>query len=347
MENSAKRRNVRRPQKAATSISMQTIGKTSALTDARAAHPAPEQPAVSVIVPCYNGGRFLDGLMASLAGQTFRDFEIIIVNDGSDDEETLRKLAALDGRARVIHQDNRGPSAARNVGIGAARADILFILDCDDTIEPTFLAETVPLLRAAPPEFGMVVTHLRLVGAETGTVRRYFNRFDLLFTNTLSVGLVLRKRCCLAVGGYDESMREGYEDWDFSLRLVGAGFRGIEVPKPLYVYVIADETQASRSSGVDKKLLYGKLWRQIRERHAASYRPLAMLKLWWETRDGTGRVPLWKGMAACALALLLPDAWFNRLIAHLHRGHRADKPSPPVAGPPAGSGWSRNAILSG
>jgi glycosyltransferase involved in cell wall biosynthesis len=297
-------------------------------------HPQ-SNPAVSVIVPCFNGGRFLDTLMASLARQTFRDFEIVIVDDGSTDAETPRKLALLRDRARVIHQDNRGPSAARNTGARAARADILFMLDCDDTIEPTFLAESVEALRAAPAEVGMVVTHLRLVGAETGVVSRYFNRFDLLFTNTLSAGLVLRKNVWRAVGGYDESMRDGYEDWDFSLRLAGAGYLGIEVPKPLYIYHIGDEMGPSRSSGVDKKRLYGTLWRQIRNKHAESYRPMAMLRLWWQSRGVRSRVPLWKGLAAYILALVLPDPLFNQLIAHLHRGHRADAPSP-AHGAPAG-----------
>ncbi len=285
------------------------------------------RPAASVVVPCFNGGRFLDALMTSLARQSFRDFEIVIVDDGSTDGETPRKLASLRDRVRVIHQENRGPSAARNTGARAARADILFMLDCDDTIEANFLAETVPLLQDAALDVGMVFTHLRLIGAETGVVSRYFNRFDLLFTNTLSSGLILRKDAWRAVGGYDESMRDGYEDWDFSLRLSSAGYRGIEVPKPLYVYHIGDDARPSRSSGVDKKRLYGELWRHIRGKHAESFRPLAMLQLWRESREGRGKVPLWKGFAAYGLALLLPDALFNQLIARVHRGQRADTPN--------------------
>jgi glycosyltransferase involved in cell wall biosynthesis len=283
-------------------------------------------PAVSVVVPCYNGGRFLDGLMVSLARQTFRDFEVVIVDDGSTDPQTLSKLAAIGDRARVVHQDNRGPSAARNAGVRAARADILFMLDCDDTIEPSFLAETVAVLRAALPDVGMVFTDLRLAGAEVGIVPRYFNRFDLLFTNTLSSGLVLRKDVCLAVGGYDETMREGYEDWDFSLRLAAAGYRGIEVEKPLYVYRIAGEAEGSRSGGVEHGRLYGRLWRAIRRKHAALYRPGTMLRLWRESANG--HVPLWKGLVAYGLALALPDALFNALIARLHWRHHADKANP-------------------
>jgi glycosyltransferase involved in cell wall biosynthesis len=312
---------------------MGPAGMAPDTTKAGPSGPTQHHPVVSVIVPCFNGGRFIDGLMASLARQAFRDFEIIIVDDGSTDGETPRKLAAVRDRARVIHQDNRGPSAARNTGARAARADILFMLDCDDTIEPGFLAETVPLLSAAPAHIGMVVTHLKLVGAETGIVSRYFNRFDLLFTNTLSAGLILRKDAWRVVGGYDETMRDGYEDWDFSLRLANAGYQAIEVPKPLYIYHIGDEAGPSRSSGVDKKLLYGKLWRHIRNKHAQDYRPLTMFQLWRQSRGGRSKVPLWKGLAAYGLALLLPDAIFNQLIARMHRGHRADTPNPAFSGP--------------
>jgi glycosyltransferase involved in cell wall biosynthesis len=296
------------------------------------------RPAVSVVVPCYNGGRFLDALMRSLTRQTYRDFEIVIVDDGSRDPATLHKLSALGGAARVIRQDNAGPSAARNAGVRAARADVLFMLDCDDTIEPSFLAETVPLLQASPADVGMVFSDIRLSGAESGISTRYFNRFDLLFTNTLSSGLVMRRCAFDAAGGYDEAMRDGYEDWDFSLRLARAGFRGVRLAKPLYIYQIASAAAPSRSTEIDSKRLYAALWRNIRERHAESYKVPAMLRQWRESRNGTGRVPLWKGIAAYLLALVLPDAVFNLMIAHLHRGARADRPDvAPGRGAPAAS----------
>ena len=296
------------------------------------------RPAVSVVVPCYNGGRVRDALMRSLTRQTYRDFEIVIVDDGSRDPATLHKLSALGGAARVIRQDNAGPSAARNAGVRAARADVLFMLDCDDTIEPSFLAETVPLLQASPADVGMVFSDIRLSGAESGISTRYFNRFDLLFTNTLSSGLVMRRRAFDAAGGYDEAMRDGYEDWDFSLRLARAGYRGVRLAKPLYIYQIASAAAPSRSTEIDSKRLYAALWRNIRERHAESYKVPAMLRQWRESRNGTGRVPLWKGIAAYLLALVLPDAVFNLMIAHLHRGARADRPDvAPGRGAPAAS----------
>ncbi len=299
------------------------------ITSATTIVPVSSAPAVSIVVPCFNGGRFLDGLLASLARQTFRDFEVVIVDDGSTDELTLRKLAALQDtlrnslpdRVRVIRQANRGASAARNTGAREARADLLFMLDCDDTIEPSFLAEVVSALRAAPPDVGVAVAHMRLIGAETGVARRYFNRFDLLFTNTMSPGIVVRKDSWRTAGGYDETMRDGYEDWDFSLRLVEAGFRAIEIAKPLYIYHVAgDDARHSLSSGVHARRLYAKLWRQIRSRHAQSYGPIAIARLWWSRRhDRGGRVALWKGLAGYFAALMLPDTVFNQLFATLQR----------------------------
>lgn len=281
---------------------------------------AKASPAVTIVVPCFNGGHFLDGLMASLAQQTFRDFEVIVVDDGSTDELTARKLAALQNQLRIIRQPNRGAAAARNTGAREARADILFMLDCDDTIEPSFLAETVVALHKAPCDVGMVVTHNRLVGAESGVVKLSFNRFDLLFTNVLAPGLIVRKVSWRAAGGYDETMRDGYEDWEFSLRLTRAGFRGIVIPKPLYLYhVVGEDVISSLSSNVHTKRLYANLWRQIRSRHSQTYRLSTILRLWWVTRDGSGRIPLWKGLAGYTMALTLPDGAFNHLFRRFQR----------------------------
>jgi hypothetical protein len=282
------------------------------------ARPRDPRPAVSVIVPCYNGARFLDGLMASLDAQTFRDFEIVIVDDGSNDDVTPRKLASLKDRARVIRQDNRGLSATRNAGIRAARADLVLPIDCDDRIEPPFLAEAVALMRSAPAEVAIVFSHVRLTGEANGLVGRHFNHFDVLFANTLPSGMLLRKSCWETVDGYDEAMREGYEDWEFNLRLASRGYRGIEIPKPYYVYAVShDGMLLGRSS-----LIHGRLWRTIRRKHAELYRPAAMLRRWRATRDGNGQVSLGRAATAYLLAMLLPDAWYSRVVGTLRRRRR-------------------------
>jgi glycosyltransferase involved in cell wall biosynthesis len=295
-------------------------------------------PAVSIVVPCYNGGRFIDQLLQSLAQQTFRDFETIIVNDGSTDEATRAKLASLDPSIRVINQENRGLSGARNAGIAAAKSDFVLVLDCDDEIEPGYLAETVPVLREAPPDVAMVFTHARLGGSASGTGRRYFNPFVLLFANPLPSCVLLRKPYWQGVGGYDERMREGYEDWEFYMRLALAGFRGIEIPKPLYVYNISPNGMLLNTA----TRVHGKLWRYIRGKHAEAYRLPAILRLWWATRREKKHVTLAKALTAYALAILLPDSWFNSLFVTMRRWNLVKNPSvvPGLAGSDAPRGLS-------
>jgi glycosyltransferase involved in cell wall biosynthesis len=284
-------------------------------------------PAVSVVAPCYNGGPFIDQLLEALASQTFRDFEIIIVDDGSD-RATRAKLATLDPSVRVIHQTNQGPAAARNTGFRHARADLVLAIDCDDLIEPSYLAETVAALRAATPEVGFAVTYERKVGRRVGHVQSSFKLFDQLFTNRLSSCMLVRREAWQAVGGYDERMREGYEDWEFTVALGKAGYRCIVIPKTLFIYCTrGDGLMMSRSFR-----LHAELWRRMRVKHSELYRLPALLKLWWCTRSEPGWVSLPRALGLLGLATFLPDRWFSALVFSIRR-RRLPDPTP-VASPP-------------
>ena len=104
-------------------------------------------PKISIIMPVYNVEGYVEQSMQSLLDQTERDIEIIAVNDGSTDAslEVLRKLAASDGRIKVLDQENAGPSAARNAGIRAATAPIIAFLDADDFFKPQTCERIVEL----------------------------------------------------------------------------------------------------------------------------------------------------------------------------------------------------------
>jgi glycosyltransferase involved in cell wall biosynthesis len=269
------------------------------------------KPAVSVVVPCFNGGRYIDQLLACLARQTDQDFEIVIVDDGSTEQATRDKLASLDPAIRVVHQSNSGPSAARNTGFREAAAPLVLTLDCDDTIEPQTIELLRGLLKDAPPDVAVAFSDMRLQGASEAIIPRNFNAFDLLFSNTLPSCVMLRKSAWQAVGGYDtEAMRDGYEDWEFYLHLALAGFRGRGVPHPLYNYRVA-------SGGLlfsQHSQLHSDLWRRIRAKHHQAYKLPAILLQWWSTRDGSGRVTLLRALSQYAAARCLPDSWFNHVI---------------------------------
>jgi glycosyltransferase involved in cell wall biosynthesis len=276
-------------------------------------------PRVSIIVPCHNGGRFLDRLLASVAAQTFRDFEVIIVNNGSTEAATLDALDRLSGAARIVHQENRYLPGARNRGFREARAEFVLPLDCDDALEPSFLAETVPVLESAPVDVGFVFTHLRLTDTLAGILPRHLNLFDQLFLNQLPYCMLVRKLAWQKAGGYDETMRDGSEDWEFSIRLSEAGFRGVEVAKPLFVYSVRPDgmllSHATR--------MHGTIWGHIRSRHPDFYRPAALVQLWRETRGQPSRVSATTAAGLLLAAKLLPESWFNAVFFGLLTRTRA------------------------
>ena len=270
-------------------------------------------PRVSVVVPCHNGGRFLESLLASLATQTFRDFEIVVVDDGSTEPQTGDKLAALDPSVRVVRQEQRYMAGARNRGFAEARGELVVPLDCDDTLDPSYLAETVPLLEAAPPDVGFVFTHLRLTGELEGVVERHFNRFDQLLFNYLPYCMLVRRSAWEAAGGYDETLRDGSEDWEFSIRLMSAGYCGSELGKPLFTYAVSlGGMWMSRGAR-----MHGTIWRSIRARHAALYRFPALVALWRATRGEKPKLSVLSAAVLLGSARLLPEVWFNDLFYRL------------------------------
>ncbi|MBQ6527691.1 MAG: glycosyltransferase family 2 protein, partial [Clostridia bacterium] len=105
------------------------------------------QPLVSVIMPCYNDGKYIAESVASLSGQTYSNLELIIIDDGSDDPETV---AALDKIAfpklKVLHTNHVGPAGARNCGIAQAKGVYILPLDADDTIDPSYIAKAVAVM---------------------------------------------------------------------------------------------------------------------------------------------------------------------------------------------------------
>ncbi|MGE3150877.1 MAG: glycosyltransferase family 2 protein [Pseudorhodoplanes sp.] len=265
-------------------------------------------PAVSIVVPCYNGGRFIDGLIEALTRQTFQDFEVIIVDDGSNDE-TRDKLAGLDPSITVIHQANQGPGAARNTGFRHARADLVLAIDCDDRIEPTFLAETIQAIEAAGPRCAFAFSHEKKIGYREGVHRSYFKLFDQLFINRVPSCMLVRKSAWEDVGGYDEAFREGYEDWEITIAFGNAGYTGVAVPKLLFIYVNRnDGLMMSRSTH-----MHGILWGRIRRKYRHLYSLPSIIGLWWRDRSLPGQMSLPFALAVLTAVSFLPNAWFTTL----------------------------------
>jgi glycosyltransferase involved in cell wall biosynthesis len=175
-------------------------------------------PLVSIVIPAYNPTRFLLDAIASASAQTHSRTEIILVNDGSDQRESLVILeqAAL-SVGTYLEQSNQGPSAARNAAFQIARGDYVVPLDADDLLSPAYIATC---LAAVDSGHAFVYTDFQVFGTRQYDERPGdYNLYRLLDRNYLTYAALVRKQDWERAGGYDEAMRLGYEDWEFWLRL--------------------------------------------------------------------------------------------------------------------------------
>jgi glycosyltransferase involved in cell wall biosynthesis len=186
------------------------------------------KPTVSIIIPTYNRSRLLARAVKSVLNQTYQDFELIIVDDGSTDGTKEVVAGFNDVRIRYVrHEENRGEAAARNTGIKAAKCNYIAYQDSDDEWLPEKLARQMELLENAPPEVGVIYTgfwktenHRRTyipfswVSQKNGDIHK-----ELLKGNFIGSPVVLiKKECFDRVGLFDERLRN-LVDWEMWLRI--------------------------------------------------------------------------------------------------------------------------------
>lgn len=202
-----------------------------------------ELPLVSVVIPAYNVAPFLEDAVASAIGQTHRNMEVLVVDDGSTDDtgQVADALAAKDPRVRVIHQVNQGPAAARNAGFRAATGDYICHLDGDDVLMPDKTTRQLAYF-AEHPECDLVYSDFIHVNhrlqpiriATAGEPPRSFREI-IYYRNWFSVVVpLLRMSLARTVGEFDETLA-GVEDWDYWIRCAMVGVFGY-MPGPVALY---------------------------------------------------------------------------------------------------------------
>ncbi len=221
--------------------------------------------------------------VSSVLDQTFKDFEMIIVNDGSTDKNTLEVLGELGKNypeITIIHQKNGHLCNARNNGIKASKGEFYLPLDADDTIEPTMLEKCFEKI-SKDEKIGFVYANVRFFGNVNFVWKNSeYNFYDLLFSNQPMVCALVRKKAWENAGGYDENMKSGYEDWEFWINLGKNGWYGKLLNKALFNY---------RKHGVslidNAKLKNEENVSYIKEKHKDIYseKELARLKRQWKS----------------------------------------------------------------
>lgn len=196
------------------------------------------QGKISIVIPCFNHGSLLLETLASIERASIDSLmEVIIVNDGSNDPDTCRVFENLDtDKYKILHQDNRGLSAARNAGIAVARGEFVLPVDSDNYIRQVYLTDA-PAILLANPSVGVVYGDPEFFGQKTG--RRPvpdFNWTAMVKMNYIDASALFRKSVWESVGGYDEKMRLGWEDWDFWLRVALRGWKFVHLDAIAFDY---------------------------------------------------------------------------------------------------------------
>ncbi|HEX4996834.1 MAG TPA: glycosyltransferase [Terriglobia bacterium] len=204
------------------------------------AQEALEAGLVSVVIPCYKQAQFLPEAVASVLEQSCRQFEIIIVDDGSPDDTAVvaRRLADEnpDQVIRLISHPNQGLAASRNAGIEAARGEFILPLDADDRIKPAFL-ETCLGMFASDPGLSIVGADLEEFGDSQRRIPCGNPALEsIAVSNQINYCSLFRKSLWRQAGGYRANMRWGYEDWDFWITCLAGGARAAVAREPLFLY---------------------------------------------------------------------------------------------------------------
>ena len=229
---------------------------------------------VDAVITSFNQKTMISEAVASLKSQTIKPKRIIIVDDGSTDQESLDVLHSIENdndlgiSIRIIYQENAGVSTARNTGIRNTEAPMVLILDGDDKIESTYI-ECVSKLLYEHPTMVAASSWMKTFGVLDAVVRPSGgNIVSFLSHNCCPATHIFRRKVFEKCGGYDESMRSGYEDWDFFLSI-------LESEKGSCIGIVNETLlqyrTTSASSNIKSMTKRLELMKYIIEKHKESY----------------------------------------------------------------------------
>ena len=268
---------------------------------------------ISVVVPCFNSGKTIKRTIESLKNQTWHNKEIIIVNDGSNDKETLKVLDSFED-ILIINQENLGLSAARNIGALKSRGRFVFFIDSDDWIENNTLELMFNF--SANNSFNKnhyIFSDIVLEGNIKKNVSKNYNFFEQLFLNQIPYSIFIEKNTLLLNNGYDEDMKLGYEDWEFNIRLGANNIFGKRLPLPLFHYYVSNSGMLiSKSSKY-----HAKIWNYIINKNSELYKPKNILKNWRFWRKKESSYPLIIFCICYVFFKILPNKFSSNLFLML------------------------------
>jgi glycosyltransferase involved in cell wall biosynthesis len=212
-------------------------------------------PILSIIIPCFNSGEYINDCLSSILNTGFSNTEIIIVDDGSTDQKTLKLLDSLDKNIKVIRQLNKGPAGARNTGVKNSNGEILLFLDSDNMIKSNYINKALSVFDN--DEIGVVYGNPEFFGDKLTEFRNFSHgNFDLdkiLVGNYIDMCAFVRKKTWEDVGGFDENLLVfGFEDWEFWIRIGETKWKFHHINESLFDYRIREGSVSDQVSLIFK-----------------------------------------------------------------------------------------------
>lgn len=216
------------------------------------------QPAISVLMPVYNAERFLEEALSSISKQTFKDFELLIINDGSTDSSAsiIQKYARDDPRIQIINQANQGVGDSLIRGANLVKGRYTARMDADDIALPSRLEEEYQYLESHP-KCAVIATVVRVIDdagkfkgfwtadKETLTPKQISSRLPI--ENCIAHPSIMIRTSVLKMFGFDASQVPA-EDYDLWLRLLSAGYEIHKLPTPLMLYRVHDDSVSQQGN---------------------------------------------------------------------------------------------------
>jgi glycosyltransferase involved in cell wall biosynthesis len=215
---------------------------------------------VSVIIPCYNDGMYIKDSISSVINQSYKNLEIIIVDDGSSDIETKNILKTISNdKIRVFFIANKGPAYARNFAIQKSNGEFILPLDADDKIDVSYVEKAVTILKKNS-NVGIVYCKAYFFGEKFGPWNLpEYSLKNMLLDNVIFVTAMFRKMDWKIVDGFCCELKYGLEDYDFWLSILEMGREVVQIQETLFYYRIKKKSRS-------KNFSHG--FNQIRETYA-------------------------------------------------------------------------------
>lgn len=227
---------------------------------------------ISIIIPYYKGEDYIHETLKSVYDQTYQNFEVIIVNDGSERSALDLIEKNIDFKnLKIIHQDNQGQSSARNNGVKSATGKYILFLDCDDLIDKKFLDKTHQILSKDNQTRICYTKGKFFEKTDKEWVLQPFNTFDFLIENCIPITALIYKEDFEKVGGFDTQLNY-YEDWDFWISLVEIGAKVHKIDEFLFFYRIRNTADSLTNTSIDNSSRLSDNFFKIYKKHYTFYK---------------------------------------------------------------------------